>query len=222
MHDMPESNACVLCLRYLLTICLPPIQKSWVFSRGIYLYGWNIACVLTCPSIIHSFRTDENYVMGRDSVVSCMLVMYIDNFCTFVIHNQPRRNCGLEFTFLLYGARFLLAGENVNKRRDRSQEARGSNHSMHPSSPLRAVPVLHNKLSPARHGFTSDSRAPLAAVLSCCHGGKRISNRLAHSMLKNNFKLQDVVFSDILFYKSKCLAKSKYIEKKTSYNLGPI
>ena len=54
MHDMPESNACVLCLRYLLTICLPPIQKSWVFSRGIYLYGWNIAGVFSC-AVDHPF-----------------------------------------------------------------------------------------------------------------------------------------------------------------------
>jgi len=86
MHDMPESNACVLCLRYLLTICLPPIQKSWVFSRGIYLYGWNIACVLTCASIIHSFRTDENYVMGRDSVVSCMLVRSVVTLYFLHVH----------------------------------------------------------------------------------------------------------------------------------------
>lgn len=32
-----------------------------VQQRYIFLYGWNIACVLV-PSIIHSFRTDENYV----------------------------------------------------------------------------------------------------------------------------------------------------------------
>ena len=143
---------------YAYVIYGPFVCRLWSKNHGcsaeVSIYTAGILLVsLVVPSIIHSFRTDENYVMGRDSVVSCMLVMYIDNFCTFVIHNQPRRNCGLEFTFLLYGARFLLAGENVNKCRDRSQEARGSNHSMHPSSPLRTVPALHNKLSPVRHGF---------------------------------------------------------------------
>jgi len=58
-----ESNASVLCLRYLLTICLPRYDPKimGVQQRYIFLYGWNIACVLV-PSIIHSFRTDENYV----------------------------------------------------------------------------------------------------------------------------------------------------------------
>jgi hypothetical protein len=79
------------------------IQKSWVLSSGIYLYGWNIACVLV-PSIIHSFRTDENYVTGFktdenyvtgcDSVASCMLVLLL-HFCMYI----DKRNCGLEITF---------------------------------------------------------------------------------------------------------------------------
>jgi hypothetical protein len=46
------------------------------------------------------------------------------------VRNHIFGETGLEITFSRYRAPFLLAGENVNKCRDRSQEARGSNHRM--------------------------------------------------------------------------------------------
>jgi len=55
------------------------VQQRHLFIRLEY-------CLCPCASIIHSFRTDENYVMGRDSVVSCMLVRSVVTLYFLHVH----------------------------------------------------------------------------------------------------------------------------------------